>query len=142
MSYLYGSWVFYYLLKISWNPEPTEDAAPTQTSSPPPTEPTEEAEPKGTSSPAQSPEQEKTSEPEPEPAPEPETKTHEAASEPQPLTQQPQKAEDCQVTSTDKVSVKIIAVINVLSACMRVLLIAPLFYSLFLVLMKEYRLFF
>ncbi|XP_061578751.1 cyclic nucleotide-gated cation channel beta-3-like [Cololabis saira] len=83
--------------------EPAEEPAPKEISPSPSAESAEEPEPKEiTSSSAASSQQEKTSEPESASEEEPETKTQEDGSDPQPVTQQPQKAENNQVAHTEK----------------------------------------
>lgn len=76
-------------------------------------EPKEEAEPRIPLSPTPSPEPFKTPELEPdlEPEPEPEAGSNKTSSEPEPVTQQPQKKEDnCQGTDAEKGTEKVCAV--------------------------------
>ncbi len=78
------------------NPEPKEEEERTSPSPPPSPEPVKASEP--------------VPEPESEPESEPETKTQEASSEAEPVTQQPQKAEeDGQSTNADKAGEKVMS---------------------------------
>ncbi|KAM7414119.1 hypothetical protein PAMA_019099 [Pampus argenteus] len=78
--------------------EPQEEAEPQQISISPPPSPepveTSEPEPEAEPEPEPAPEAEPEPEPEPEPEQQPQTKTQEANSEAEPVTQQPQKAEE------------------------------------------------